>query len=242
MVNYCIVVPWHNQDQLARFLEAWKIHSADSKHLVFQQDKNKEGCAVTKNKGIIEALHRDADVIIVIDDDCYPDDGMILETFVGQHLAALEPCDVQLYECVTDPPSRGTPYFTHSIKMPVAASMGFWVENPDYDAVSTLAMRKTPLEMTFRKKAMFWRFFAFSGMNCAFKRELWPHFKFDESAPRFDDIFMGYWLQAEAYKRGYCINLRGPTVNHVRQSNVWDNLKVESENLERNETEWTMHI
>lgn len=240
-MRYAIVVPWHNKDQLRKFCDAWGIDWHDRNWRIFQQDKNKEGCAVTKNKGIIEALHRDADVVIVLDDDCYPSSYRIkvLEEFAEAHLAALEPAEVELYEVVTDPPSRGTPYFNRTVKMPVAASMGFWTRNPDYDAARSLTTFHEP---EFKQKAMHWRFFPFSGMNCAFKREFWPHFKFDESAPRFDDIFMGYRLQAEAYKRGHCINLNGPLVQHVRQSNVWENLKVEAQNLERNEIEWTKSL
>ena len=117
--------------------------------------------------------------------------------------------------------------------------MGFWRGCPDYDAVRALVISEPP---DFYRKPMYWRWFPFSGMNCAFKAEFWPHFKFDETAPRFDDIFMGYRLQAEAYKRGHCINLQGPTVRHVRQSNVWENLHIESHNLERNETEWQKYV
>jgi hypothetical protein len=46
----------------------------------------------------------------------------------------------------------------------------------------------------------------------------------------------------EAYHRGHGINLKGPVVRHMRQSNVWHNLKVEAENLERNESEWRKYV
>ena len=35
-----------------------------------------------------------------------------------------------------------------------------------------------------------------------------------------------------------CFSLAGPLVRHSRQSNVWQNLRDEAENLERNETIW----
>lgn len=242
-MKYCIVVAWHNSAQLQQFVDAWKIKvSAFQDFLILQQDQDKEGCAVTKNKGIQQALDMGAEVVIVLDSDCYPSIEVTLEEFAEAHLAALEPVRVNLYEPITDLPSRGTPYFNHHITMQVAASMGFWTENPDYDAVTTLTLASLKSQelnsIHFKRKAMFWRFFPFSGMNCAFRSEFWPYFKFDETAPRFDDIFMGYRLQAEAYKRGYCINLNGPAIRHVRQSNVWENLKIEAQHLERNETEW----
>lgn len=237
-MKYCIVVPWHNREQLEKFCKAWRI-GHETEWLILQQDYNKEGCARTKNKGIKEALRREAEVVIVLDDDCYPN-GMKLEEFAQAHLDALEPVEVKLYKAVTNPPSRGTPYHNFSKKLPVAASMGFWNRNPDYDAARTLAGNNTPIY--YIDEPMFWRFFPFSGMNCAFRAEFWPFFQFDVSAPRFDDIFMGYQLQAEAYRRGHCINLKGPIVQHVRQSNVWENLKIEAQFMERNETEWQRYI
>lgn len=240
-MKYFIVVAWHNEKQMHAFVNAWGFRNIGGATilpdwLILQCDTDKEGCAITKNKGIQQALNRGAEVVIVLDDDCFPISPMTLEEFAEDHLVTLEPTLVNLYEPITDPPSRGTPYFIRHITMPVAASMGFWQSNPDYDAVRSLA--DFDLDPRLKRKTMFWRFFPFSGMNCAFRAEFWPHFKFDETAPRFDDIFCGYRLQAEAYKRGYCISLNGPDVRHVRQSNVWENLKIEAQNLERNETEW----
>jgi len=59
-----------------------------------------------------------------------------------------------------------------------------------------------------------------------------------ECVPRFDDIWMGWLFQKEAYRRGYAFNLGGPLVKHSRQSNVWANLRDESVHLERNEMLW----
>jgi len=238
-MTYKIVVAWHNPEMLKSFLDSWGILTVIPSYLILQRDEHKEGCAVTKNKGIAKALESGAEVVMVLDDDCYPD-GMKLEEWAQFHLDALEPAKIKLYDAVTDPPSRGTPYYEHFVKLPVAASMGFWELHPDYDAARTLV--DNDYVCKFHRKAMYHRFFPFSGMNCAFKAEFWPYFKFDEEAPRFDDIWMGYRLQQEAYKRGHCINLQGPTVRHVRQSNVWQNLHIESHNLERNETEWKKYI
>jgi hypothetical protein len=210
--------------------------------MITQQDTKKEGCAVTKNKALQNGLDMGADILVVIDSDCGPSiEAPSLLDFVKGHIAALEPQKVELYKTITEPASRGTPYFCKSIELPTAASMGFWLDNGDYDASSQLVYGATH-PMKFKKQIMFWRFFAFSGMNCAFRSEFWPHFKFDEEADRFDDIFGLYKLQAEAYKRKHCINLNGPTIIHSRQSNIWKSLQVEAINLERNETEWQKYI
>jgi hypothetical protein len=49
---------------------------------------------------------------------------------------------------------------------------------------------------------------------------------------------MGWLWQYEAYRRGYCFNLAGPLITHVRQSNVWRNLIDEARYLQQSETLW----
>ena len=153
-----------------------------------------------------------------------------------RHRAALSPQPVQLFETVTVPPSRGTPFAEHSINLPVAASMGFWTEIGDYCAVRQLAFSSRPME--FIQKPIFGRYFPLCAMNLAFRPEAWlPWCEFID-VPRFDDIWMGWLWQREAYRRGFCFNLNGPVVRHSRQSNVWRNLEEESSYLRQSETLW----
>lgn len=141
-----------------------------------------------------------------------------------------------MVEQVTWPPSRGTPYYARSVTMPVAASMGFWLGIGDYDAPGQLVHGATR-PMTFRRDTMFGRYFPLCGMNLAFRASEWPWCKFVD-IPRFDDIWQGFLWQRRAYADGKCFNLAGPLVQHSRQSNVWQNLREEAQNLERNETFW----
>lgn len=239
-MKYAIVTPWHNPAQKESFLEAWDVTTVPE-WLVLQQDKDKSGCAVTKNRGIQEAIkEREAEVVIVLDDDCYPeiDDGPCwLQDLAKDHLTALEPQEVELYLTVTDPPSRGTPYFNRSVKLPVAASMGFWTNVPDLCAPAQL-VRGPLCPMTFKRETVYGRPFPYCGMNVAFRAEWWPWCSFVD-LQRVDDIFAGYLFQKEAYRRGCCFNLNGPLVFHSRQSNVWRNLEEEVKYLERNETLWS---
>lgn len=48
--NFKIVVPWHNEEQLNKWLSSWGLRNAGilPDYLILQQDKNKEGCAITK--------------------------------------------------------------------------------------------------------------------------------------------------------------------------------------------------
>jgi hypothetical protein len=232
-----IVTPWHNPDQLSLFLKAWGIdpkQPPDFLHL--QQDKTKQGCAKTKNAGIRAAMKKGAEIIIILDDDCFPCFDETLREFAEEHEAALEPQSLPLFEAVTDPPSRGTPYFQHTCVMEVAASMGFWEHVGDYDAPAQL-VRGQLHPMIFSQKVIHGRYFPLCGMNLAFRVEEWPWCQFID-VERFDDIWQGFLWQRKAYTDGKCFNLRGPTVRHSRQSNVWHNLRVEAANLERNETIW----
>lgn len=230
-----IVVPWHNPVQRDAFLSAWGLTGVEP-FLVLQQDATRAGCARTKNAGIERAVADGADIVIVLDDDCYPHDCSIMD-FMARHRAALEPQDVRMFECVTEPPSRGTPYFERTIKLPVAASMGFWRHIGDYDAVGQLAHGASH-PMVFHREPIHGRYFPLCGMNLAFRPRDWaPWWQFIDVS-RFDDIWQGFLWQRHAYERGHCFNLGGPVVRHARQSNVWANLRDEAVHLEANETLW----
>ena len=230
-----VVVPWHNRNQLDLFIDAWKVSFSDER-ILFQQDRDKSGCALTKNAGIRQAIDAGAEIIIVLDDDCFAEAGQTFDAFVAAHVEALAPQPVEMFEVVTDPPSRGTPYFNRTIAMPVAASMGFWSEIGDYDAPGQL-VHGARHPMAFSRKAMHGRYFPLCGMNLAFRASEWPWCQFVD-VPRFDDIWQGFLWQKKAYAAGQCFSLNGPIVRHSRQSNVWANLRDEAVNLERNETMW----
>lgn len=258
-----VVVPWHNPVQRDAFLEAWSLTGAEP-FLVLEQDKTRAGCARTKNAGVMRAMELGASIVIVLDDDCFPcgptgpqgasptvsaaetvRDGFVaaptgahsIIELMAAHRAALAPQAVPMCEAVTDPPSRGTPYFCRTLTMPVAASMGFWTEVGDYDACGQLAHGATH-PMTFRRGPIFGRYFPLCGMNLAFRPREWdPWWHFIDVA-RFDDIWQGFLWQREAIRRGACFNLAGPLVRHSRQSNVWANLRDEAVHLEANDTLW----
>jgi len=233
-----VVVPWHDPVQRDRFLAAWRVPDPPPAWLVLQQDANRVGCAVTKNRGIAAALGRGAEIVVVLDDDCYPpDQDTDLASFAQWHALELAGATVPLYRAVTDPISRGTPYRERTVHMPVAAVMGFWTGVGDYDAPGQL-IHGAATPMRFQTGPVFGRYFSLSGMNLCFRPKDWlPWCRFID-VPRFDDIWMGWLWQREAYRRGYCFSLRGPTVRHSRQSNVWANLRAEAVHLERNETLW----
>ena len=202
------------------------------------QDKTKEGCARTKNRGVRAAIDSGVEYIIVLDDDCFPtDDAFSLEALIYKHIDELNrDHDVEMCVAVTAPASRGTPYHARTIPMKAAASMGYWTEVGDYDAIGQLAYGAT-YPMSFGHKPIFGRYFPLCGMNLAFRATAWPWCQFVD-APRYDDIWQGWLWQRHAYDSGMCFSLNGPLVRHSRQSNVWQNLRDEAISIERNETLW----
>lgn len=234
-----VVVAWHRPEERDAFLEAWRIdRMPECLHL--QRDLDREGCGATKNKGVKAVVEAGAEIVVVLDGDCYPADesAQTLEELIELHVEALAPQAVELCEPVTYPPSRGVPYRERSAFLPVAASMGFWTNVPDYCAVRQLALAEDGDEMQFIREPMFHRYFPLCGMNVAFRpKDWWPWCQFI-NVSRFDDIWMGWLWQREAYRRGYCFNLGGPLIHHARQSNVWKNLIDEAKYLEQTETLW----
>jgi hypothetical protein len=234
-MKYKIIVPWHNPAQIQAFKDAWSINGEED-YLVLQYDENREGCAVTKNRGVERAIQKGAKTVIILDDDCFPESIDRLPELAEAHLECLHPVQVEMFQRVTEPISRGTPYQGRHVEMPVACSMGFWTNIGDYDALGQLVHGATK-QMVFRRKPVVGKYFALCGMNMAVDVKWWPWFKFI-NVSRFDDIWMGFIFQKHAYSRGHCFNLNGPLVRHSRQSNVWANLRDESKYLEKNETLW----
>jgi hypothetical protein len=237
---FCVVVAWHNENQRDTFLEAWNIDTIPD-WLFLQQDRDKSGGAKTKNAGIRRAIDAGAGVIVVIDDDCAPEPtenyGRSLEQFVQLHIGALEPQPVKMVEQMTSVPCRGMPYFTRTVEMPVACSLGFWTNIADLDAASQLVLGSKTL-VEFKREALHGRYTPMCGMNYAFRKEWFPFCLMVENVGRMDDIFAGWIWQKVAYEKGFCFNFAGPLIKHTRQSDVFANLRSEAEYLEKNETIW----
>lgn len=232
-----IVVPWHRTEILNSFCRAWGVSKFDPR-IVFQRDATRAGCAATKNAGVQAAMDLGADIVIILDDDMRPHPSCgTLDEVIAQHLAALAPQPVEMFQAVTSPANRGTPYFDRTAEMPVACSLGWWDGVPDRDAARQLVEGATS-PMQFDRRPVFGKWFAGSGMNIAFRPVEWlPWCRFIDVS-RFDDIWMFFLWTKEAYRRGHCFSFAGPTLTHARQSGVFANLRDEAAHLERNETLW----
>ena len=249
MSEFAVVVPWHNEQQRNSFVDAWGVEVMPE-FLLLQHDERGEGCAATKNKGVARAIEMGAEVIVVLDDDCYPthgesyiDDrsargGGKMRRFAEAHIETLKPRKVLGFGTLTDPPSRGTPYGVDNrdMRRDVAASMGYWTEIGDYCAVRQLVHGGAPMEPLRAMESHL--YFPLSGMNMAFRPKDWMPWATFIDVSRYDDIWMGWLWQKEAYRRGAVFALDGPKVRHSRQSNIWANLQHEARFAEVNETLW----
>jgi hypothetical protein len=240
MSNAAVVVPWHIASVKDEFFAAWGI-TAPPDWLVMEHDSNKEGCAVTKNRGVRRAVAQGAEVVVVLDSDCFPDSALespkTLEELIACHLAALEPQNYPVFKVTTKPAARGVPYFNRMIQLPVAASVGWWSGMPDRDAARQLIEGVTA-EMEYYRGIVYGRPTMLCGMNIAFRPREWAPWCDFLNVSRMDDVFMSWLWCKEAARRNHCFNLNGPTIRHSRQSKVFASLIDEAKWLEFNEHIW----
>lgn len=233
-----VCTPWHNLAVRDAFLYAWNI-KADDPRLLLREDTERIGCGAMKNKIIAEAVERGAEVVIVLDSDCHPV-GMSLGKFIDRHVQALEPVDIEDFlQPMTTPIARGIPYLeeSRSLKVSVAASLGFWQGMPDRDAARQL-VEGVNAPMEFKRGIVYRQPTMLCGMNIAFRPKEWLPWCSFIDVSRLDDVFMSWLWSKEADRRGYCFNFQGPDVLHTRQSDVFNSLIDEAKHLKWNETGW----
>ncbi len=192
--------------------------------------------------GYYKAAAEDVDMIVTLDDDCYPEgDG-----FLRQH-----------YQKLTDPASdnawvptgrgtlpRGMPYRNSARRSECVINHGLWNGVPDFDAITQLTNSRfnqafEPLNRVVPKGA----FFPMCGMNLAFKPAMTPAMYFllmgkDWPFDRFGDIWCGIFAKKICDHLGFAICSGEPLIQHQRASNVWANLQKELPGYQVNETLW----
>jgi hypothetical protein len=199
-----------------------------------------------KMYGFWVAMRQQADIIIALDDDCYPCGP--LGKFTADHLAALSP-RARWIPSVDASPTRGVPYFDVGMIDGAVANMGLWRGEADYDAPQTLALHRLGcLDHSYEPRSgnrlmhpqHYW---PFCGMNIAFRREIAPlmYFpKMGEGSPyrRFDDIWGGIILQRCCRHLSLSLAVGDPQIRHVRASDPLVNLEKEAPGIRANELFW----
>lgn len=216
-----------------------------------------------KAYGFMRAYHLKSDVIISLDDDCYPLEKYIpkfnKKDFVRSHLDALfinkeiEEAWFPTMQMFDDVRPRGLPY--KNVKRIVSPndvflSHGLWANVPDFDGTTQLKVTKIPTIEQYFVKGVVPRhtYFPMCGMNIAWKREITPALYFmlmgkdAKDHPwgfdRFDDIWAGVFAKKICDHLGYRIVSGSPVIWHDRASNPHTNVQKEKTGVVVNEKLW----
>jgi hypothetical protein len=192
-----------------------------------------------RSYGYYKAWQAGADLIITLDDDCYPDD----RDFVATHLARLEAnYPTGWFQHAQVPRVRGLPYQLDTT--PAVMNMGLWSHVPDLDAQTQLAHPDLRLvKSNFSFPIPPGVFAPISGMNLAFRRECLPAVYFllmgaDHGIDRFGDIWMGIFMKKICDHLGAVIVGGDPYIRHDRASDPHVNARKEAPGLVFNEHLW----
>jgi len=266
-----IVVPTIREDSIISFLKAWGDQFADHLVIVVEDNPErtfdisapnlKHFCWAdidselgrdswiiprrtdcVRSFGYYKAYASEVDMIVTLDDDCYPE----RHEFLLQHYEKLNhPARESAWVPTGRGPfPRGMPYHNLNRASECVLNHGLWNRVPDFDAITQLANERfsqafEPLDQVVPKGA----FFPMCGMNLAFKPELTPAMYFllmgkDRPFDRFGDIWCGVFLKKICDHLGFAIRSGAPRIEHQRASNVWMNLRKEFPGYEVNETLW----
>ncbi len=267
-----IVVPTIRQESIRQFLQKWGREFEDHTVLIvednpertfdiagqnvlhfcwedIEKELGKDSWIIPRRTdcvrsfGYFKAHQLGADVIITLDDDCYPLPG---NSFVKKHVEALTTqahSDAWISTGNGVLP-RGIPYRNLQRSVECVINHGLWTNVPDFDAVtqlvnSRLNLKFEPISQVVPKGM----YFPMCGMNLAFKREVVPAMYFllmgkDWPFDRFGDIWAGIFVKKICDHLGYGVKSGDPLIEHQRASNVWANLRKELPGYEVNETLW----
>ncbi|HEY7568890.1 MAG TPA: hypothetical protein VH762_15030 [Gemmatimonadaceae bacterium] len=271
-----IVVPTIRESSIKDFLAAWEqefrdctvvvvedntertfqIGGANIQHYCHQDIERDLGQSAwiiprktdcVRSYGYFKAWQLEPDMMITLDDDCYPNEGQT--DFVATHWARLNTVgEANAWVSTVDGIiPRGVPYEPQNTqrRRPCVLNHGLWNNVPDFDAPTQLLHIRYPRELSWTDRTIpVGSYFPMCGMNVAIRREAIPAFYFllmgldKYGFDRFGDIWAGVILKKIADHLGHCINSGSPAIKHLRASNVWANLRKEAPGLGINETFW----
>lgn len=202
-----------------------------------------------RSYGFWKAYRSGADVIITLDDDCFPTD----DDFISGHLDNLSYKTPEAWMSVYPDPkhlySRGFPYDVRDKKRTVI-SHGLWSGALDQDARTEVVTGKLnekpypPLRAVVPKGV----YFPMSSMNLAFAHEITPTMFFPMMGQtqegttwgydRYDDIWAGVLSKKVCDHLGLGVVSGSPFVEHRKASDPAANLVKEKAGLAMNEEFW----
>lgn len=215
--------------------------SPDSDDTLFSYGDSAIKCA-----GFLHAVAvMGAELVLTLDDDCYPADDLDQAQFVGKHMDALFRTRVWQSTDATIRP-RGLPYdLSAAFGGYVACNMGGWDGYADLDSIQTIA-HEVPADHRFSRQPQLMHpgvYFPLCGMNLAFRAEFLPLMYFPrmgDGVPyrRFDDIWAGVILQKACRHMRCALTVGEPIIRHARASDPMVNLVKEAPGIAANERFW----
>ena len=212
-----------------------------------------------RSYGFWKAWKLKPDMIVTLDDDCYPyapfDSIPPADRLLSRHWERLQTGgdETAWANTLSGLTPRGIPYQNLRRKLVGMLNHGLWHNVPDLDALTQLTRSRQwdssgqLVEKDYLKSFTVPRgaFFPMCGMNLAFRPEavsalyfllMGPAYPYD----RFGDIWAGIIFKRICDHLGYAITSGVPVVEHKRASNVWANLRKEAPALEVNERVWAV--
>jgi hypothetical protein len=202
-----------------------------------------------RSYGFWKAYQLGADVIITLDDDCYPAD----HNFIRQHvdnLSALAPTGwAATYPHPDFMFTRGFPYTVRD-KFPVVISHGLWTNKIDLDGQTEIKnpVINMPSYPPIRQFIPPGVYFPMCSMNLAFTRDAVPlmYFPLMGSDPngsswgfdRFDDIWAGIFAKKICDHLDLSVVNGSPFVEHRKASDPLKNITKEKAGIIINESLW----
>jgi reversibly glycosylated polypeptide/UDP-arabinopyranose mutase len=206
--------------------------------------------AGVRNFGFWKAYEMGAEVIMTLDDDCFP----VGQGWVEGHLANLEFRAARGWMTTYPDPmwmyTRGVPYAVRD-KIPVMVSHGLWSGALDLDAKREVLLSTLLDEQAYppiRQVIPQGYYYPMCSMNLAFRREVTPcmFFPMMGSDPegkawgydRYDDIWAGILSKKVMDHLGWGVVNGSPLVEHRKRSEPGVNLGKERVGMQVNEDFW----
>jgi hypothetical protein len=221
-----------------------------------QKDFGKDGWIFSrKNAGIRsygfwKAYQLGADVIVTIDDDCYPID----DKFIQNHQDNLKQKAPEFWVGTYPHPdfnfTRGIPYTVRN-KRQVVVSHGLWTNKIDLDGRTELNHPglNLPIYPPLRQFIPRGSYYPMCSMNLAFARQVTPlmYFPLMGSDPagrpwgydRFDDIWAGIFSKKICDHLNLAVVNGSPFVEHRKASDPGINAIKEENGIRTNEVLWS---
>ena len=205
-----------------------------------------------RSYGFWKAYQLGADVIVTIDDDCYPAEN----NFIKKHIDNLNFKALSGWINTYPNPkylfTRGIPYSNRE-KVSVMVSHGLWSGSLDLDAKTEINLKTIVNEkpyLNIRQIIPNGYYYPMCSMNLAFKREIVPLMFFPMMGQdpkgktwkynRYDDIWAGIFSKKIIDHLSFGVVSGSPFVEHRRASNVLENFKKEKKAMKVNEVIWKL--